>query len=391
MKHNLLVCLMCLLLVPAFALAQSEGGLQIFGYYQGQFDQSKVTGDPSASYNTFSLQQMNLLMAKDLTPVFNSFINLQFTSNFNSAMGWGTFNVEEAWVRYRSSDAFNIKAGLLVPTFNNLNDIKTKTPLLPYIMRPLVYESPIASLVTASNFIPERSFVQIYGAVPAGSVKLDYALSLGNSDFITTLGKNGTVSGDDSSTFKSIGGRIGIRTGELKLGVSGTYDRTNPGAPTSLPAFFQGATPIYAAASLLGSVVRIRFGADASYQVAGFSFEGEVISVSHVLTDGQKAILQVLPLWTGGRLYDDLSKLFYYGAVSYDFSEQWYAFTTYGKIQDKFNMVFHSGMNNYGIGGGYRASNSVIIKAQYGRYKMVDLNVANFILDRYSAAVSVFF
>jgi len=105
---------------------------------------------------------------------------------------------------------------------------------------------------------------------------------------------------------------------------------------------------------MLGSVVRVRVGADVSFQIAGVSFEGEVISVNHSPTEAQQAILDVLPLYTGNNLYSDLNKLFYYAAVSYDFNDQWYGFATYSKYQDKFNMVFHAGMDCYGFGGGFR-------------------------------------
>jgi hypothetical protein len=392
MKRTLLLLVISLFIVQAVAFAQSEGAINIFGYYQGQFEQSKTVGTGAKTYNTFGLQQMNLLLAKDLSQSFSSFVSLQFTTNFASNRNWGTFGVEEAWVKYHGSEYFNVKAGLLVPTFNNFNEIKTKTPLLPYIMRPLVYESPLADLVTATNFIPERAFLQMYGAVPVGSSKIDYAFYTGNDqpDFVSTVPKFAYLSGQDTSLFKLFGGRIGLRTASFKVGFSGTYDRTNPGSPSSLPMYFQG-TPIYAAASMVGPVVRMRYGADVSCQVAGFTVEGEYIAVKHAPTDAQNAILKMLPLLTGGALYDDLDKQFYYGTIAYDFNEQWYAFASYSRLKDDFNMVFHSGMNNYGFGGGYRPLSSVVIKAQYGKYEMLDRAVADFAMDRYSIAVSVYF
>jgi hypothetical protein len=393
MKRTLLFSIVSLLIVQAAAFAQSDGGVNVFGYYQGQFENSIGSGSGVAKvWNSFSLQQMNVMFSKNLTSTFSSFISLQFTSNFNSAKAWGSFNVEEAWVKYRGSELFSVKAGLLVPTFNNFNEIKTKTPLLPYIMRPLVYESPMAELVTAPNFIPENAFLQIYGAVSAGSAKFDYAVYAGNSqpDYISDISKNAYLSGQDTSTFKLFGGRIGIRTGGLKVGVSGTYDHTNPGAPASLPAYFKG-TPLFAVAGMLGPVVRTRLGVDASLQIAGFTVEGEYIAVTHSLTDKQKQTIAMFPLLTGGALYDELDKMTYYATLMYDFSEEWYAYASYGKLQDKFNLVFHSGMNNYGVGGGYRPSTAVVIKAQYGKYEMIDRQVADFAMDRYSIAVSVFF
>jgi len=392
MKRTILCSIVGLLMMQTIASAQSEEGINIFGYAQGQFEQSKVYGIAANSYNTFGLQQMNMLFEKDLSQSFSSFVNLQFTGNFASNKSWGTFDVEEAWVKYHGSEYLNIKGGLLVPTFNNFNEIKTKTPLLPYIMRPLVYESPLADLISATNFIPERAFLQVYGAVPFGSLKCDYAVYVGNDDpdFISGVSRVTSLSGQDTSSFKMIGGRVGIRAGNLKLGVSGTHDRTNPGSPFALPLFFQG-TPVSAVASMLGPVVRTRVGVDASYQVAGFSLEAEYIGVMHSPTDHQKAILSALPRMTGGALYDNLDKEFYYGTIVYDFNEQYYAYVSYSRIQDNFNVVFHSGMNNYTFGGGFRPLNSVVVKAQYGRYDMVDRALFDFAMDRLSVAVSVFF
>ena len=394
MKRFALFTIVAILLVQVTAQGQSIGGINIFGYYQGQFEQSNVQGDFARQWNTFGLQQMNLLLEKDLGSSLSGFVGLQFSGNYASDKSWGSFNVEEAWMKYSPVEYFNVKAGLLVPTFNNLNEIKTKTPLLPYVIRPLVYESPMAALLAPSSFVPEKAFFQIYGAFPVGSAKIDYSLFTGNNgpDFVSsTLGIAGSLSGQDTSKFKLFGGRVGIRTGSLKVGVSGTYDRNNPGNPVNLPSFFYGATPIYDAASMLGSVVRVRVGADVSFQIAGVSFEGEVISVNHSPTEAQQAILDVLPLYTRNNLYSDLNKLFYYAAVSYDFNDQWYGFATYSKYQDKFNMVFHAGMDCYGFGGGFRPTGSVVVKAQYARFAMLDLKVANYSMDRYTAAVSIYF
>lgn len=393
MKRTLPYVFAALFLVQANGFAQDEEGIRVFGYYQSQFEHSIVAGKGMArAWNTFGLQQMNLMLGKDLSPSFSSFISLQFVSNFNSSKFWGSFNVEEAWVKYRAAEYLNVKAGLLVPTFNNFNEIKTKTPLLPYIMRPLIYESPMADLVTATNFIPENAFFQIYGVIPIASLKIDYAAYAGNNqpDFVSTVTKSASITGQDTSKFKLFGGRIGVRTGSLKVGMSGTHDRTNPGSPWALPAFFKG-TPIFGAAAMLGPVVRTRVGFDVSYQAAGFSVEGEYIAVNHALTEQQESILKILPVITAGNLYDDMSKVTYFASLGYDFNEQWFAYVTYAKLQDKFNLVFHSGMNNYGFGGGYRPTNSVVVKAQYGKYEMVDRVVADFAMDRYSVAISVYF
>jgi hypothetical protein len=121
---------------------------------------------------------------------------------------------------------FNLKLGLQIPTFNNLNEFKNRTPLLPFIIRPLVYETSFGEFLALKDFVPARAFVQAYGFLPAGETKFDYAVYLGNSPNINTEPTRGQT-GVDTTTAFLVGGRLGIRYGELKLGLSATYDKTN--------------------------------------------------------------------------------------------------------------------------------------------------------------------
>ncbi len=207
------------------AQAQSSSDINVFGYFQAGF-QENVPAKQKIN-NDFSLDQLDLFFGKDFTPKLSAFVNLEFTNNFSTQNGWGSFNLQEAWVKYSPSTAFNLQAGLLVPEFNNLNEIKNKTPLLPYVFRPLVYEATISSILDFSAYLPERAFLQVKGYVNAGDIRLDYAAHVGNSAtrYITTSQVGTWAPGQDTSSFKSIGGRVGIRWSGLKAGVSYTYDR----------------------------------------------------------------------------------------------------------------------------------------------------------------------
>jgi len=142
-------------LLPAAAFAQSgESDLKIFGYFQASLykDKDLLTGKKS---NTFTLQQLNLMMNKGLWKKWNAFINFEFTNSFSSFDNWGTFALEEAWVRYRYNRYFRLEMGLLIPQFNSLNPIKNRTPLLPYIIRPLVYETSFQESFPIQEFVPQ--------------------------------------------------------------------------------------------------------------------------------------------------------------------------------------------------------------------------------------------
>jgi len=118
--------------------------------------------------------------------------------------------------------------GLHTPPFNNLNEIKNRTPLLSYIVRPLVYETSFQENLLFKEYIPQDAYIQAYGFIPSGPTKLDWAVYVGNSpnmssDSDPTLSNTGL----DTSRTLLIGGRVGIRHNELKAGFSATRDYTD--------------------------------------------------------------------------------------------------------------------------------------------------------------------
>jgi hypothetical protein len=118
---------------------------------------------------------------------------------------------------------FNLKLGLSIPTFNNLNEINNRTPLLPYVIRPLVYETSFNEFIPIEEFVPARAFVQAYGFFPFGESKLDYAVFVGNSPNINSDPERGQTGTDTTATIL-VGGRLGIRYRELNLGFSATRE-----------------------------------------------------------------------------------------------------------------------------------------------------------------------
>ncbi|MCH8021836.1 hypothetical protein IH785_18565, partial [candidate division KSB1 bacterium] len=127
MKTNKMVLQSAILLslssfmVVSNAVAQGEQPpIKIFGYFQNSFQQWTAF-EERPKQNSFSLQQLNLFFQKDLGPNWTAFVNFEFLNNFSSSRQWGSFNLEEAWVKYRADMRFNLKLGLLVPRFNNLH------------------------------------------------------------------------------------------------------------------------------------------------------------------------------------------------------------------------------------------------------------------------------
>ncbi|GAB4330596.1 MAG: hypothetical protein Kow0037_06480 [Calditrichia bacterium] len=385
--HRFMVFLvLCLILLSGQTLL-AQGELEVFGFFQGQLanvngeyevkadvptpngTQTMVLDKLDDEYINSNIQQMNLFFRKEISGKFTAMVNLEFTNSFSTERSWGNLNLEEAWLRYQASDKLSIKAGLLIPTFNNMNEIKNKSPLLPYILRPLVYEASYSALLPIPEYIPERAFVQAYGELPAGKASVDYAVYVGQSEtsYIRNEGVEGPkVPGTDTTKFKLVGGRLGVKYGNLKAGVSATYDKANRQA------------------TLGEDVPRTRLGADLNYSLANAFLEAEYISV------------KLDPKADAG----DMDKLFYYATLGYNLSEKIYAYGSYSYLEDKETEFLSTGMKGYFVGVGYKPDFGLALKAQYGKFK-ADGNVtvpglpvpADVHLDygQFAVAVSVLF
>lgn len=364
-----------LLLTPGReTFGQALDDLRLFGYFQGRLLYSNEQGVPDGPEEKvgFTLQQLNLLFGKDFGSNFSAFANLEVTNSFSTEKAWGSLKLEEAWMRYNHSSAFNVKAGLQIPIFNNLNDIKNRTPLLPYIGRPSVYETAFSELLPIEVFVPQQAFFQVYGAVPVLGARVDYAAYVGNQDaFVTSAPVGSAIAGSDTTTAKLVGGRLGVRYKSLKAGVSGTIDHDNLSFLT------------------LGEVNRRRLGADLSFTVQRFFFEGELIAVLYDPTETQQATLNFISLTTE-LLSNDLDKLFYYALVGYNITDQWFVYAYHDYLEDRVLASFQGGYSVYSVGGGYKPIDPIVVKLQYIRAR-TNNDLLNYRGNHLFAAVSVLF
>ena len=335
------------------AQGQVLEGLRVFGYFQSSL--SHIDADAvilpdfiptKDERNSFNQQQLNLLFAKDLSDSFSAFANIEITNSFSSQNGWGAMKLEEAWVRYNYSNALNIKAGLQIPTFNNLNEIKNRTPLLPYIIRPSVYESAYSEFLPVRVFVPQQAYVQVYGRIPLEGVRLDYSLYAGNQDaFITNTVSLSATPGIDTTNALMAGGRLGFRYRSLKVGASGTIDNDN--------LSFLG----------LGKARRFRLGADLSFTFKRFFFESEMIAVRYTPSDLQQSLLNVISQNTP-LIGNNLNKFFHFVMLGYNISDKWLVYATRDYLDDQVIRVLRGGYNAMGAGVGYKPIDPVVIKLQ---------------------------
>ncbi len=333
--------IVCFFLLLGFSEAHSqpkESPIQTFGYFQIAFrhDESNKREEQS---NSYSVQQLNLIFQKNFSRQWLAFINFELLNNFSSSRRWGSLDMDEAWISYRTNRQMTLKAGLHVPVFNNLNEIKNRTPLLPYIIRPLIYEESFAEILNIEEFVPNRAFLQASGTLSFGKTRLDYAGYVGNSPNINSQFDNEREGGSqqtgvDTTTTILIGGRVGLRIRDLKLGVSGTRESVN--FFRTLTVSQNGETPFLGGIppERFNGVIRTRFGADLSFHFNKFSFESELIAVGHSVDTPQE--FRDLP--SGSEFRINLDKLFYYGTLGYEAGEHLFIYGSYWYTGQSFSL-----------------------------------------------------
>jgi hypothetical protein len=354
-----------------------DNDLQIFGYFQARFLVEKQVSSQE-SVSSFSLQQLNIFLRKPINARWSSFVNFEAVNSYASDLGWGSFRLEEAWVGYRGGPSFQLRMGLLIPRFNRLNEIKNRMPLLPYIVRPIVYESSLSEVVSIEEYVPQRAYAQANGYFTVDRVKLDYAVYTGNSVHV-----NGdpttNVTGVDSTGMFMVGGRVGLRHKDTMLGVSLTGDEVDlvdffPGLPDSIGV----------SEDRLDGVVRTRLGLDFSTTLRRVALETEYIKVMYHEDIGGF----------------NIDKSFGYVTLGYHFTDRWFGYASYWRTVENFWTTPYGvpGERTFtidGVGVSYAFNDRITFKGQYGEGKyetdIPNVDLSEFDFGHGTVAVSVFF
>lgn len=403
MNNRIIVTIFAfLVLITNINFAQNE--IEIFGYGQASFSHFEnwynvpvpADFDEEHSYNFMGVAQMNIMMAKQFSPELSAFVNFEFINDYSSSKGFGSFNLQEAYVRWDYRNFLKVKFGMVIPQFNNLYEIYNRTPLLPYLIRPKVYEANFGNLIDVFDFLPQKALVQINGNVPVGSLTMQYALWAGNppSSLISSsendLIPGYTAYGQSAVSFMSFGGRLGVINSFMKAGFSVTTDTENR---RNIYIDWDDNT------ADLGDIDRLRLGADLSFSVGDLRVEGEYLMTKSKTT---KAMDDSLRSWNSESpdlIGDNFDKYFYYVAAIYNVTDKLTAFVMYDAISDNFDSWFfgQEGYKGYHLGAGYTVVDEVVIKAQYnkntGKYDsgIEDPSVYDYNEAYYSVGVSFSF
>ncbi len=317
---------------------------------RGQSDFDSTIYDYERS--SFALQQLDLFVAKEISDDFKMFIDLELKLNFSSEDNWGQAKVQEAWAEYSASDLFNLRAGILFPKFNNMNEIKNKS-FLPYAIKPIVYDQMFSNDRESDYFIPDRAYLEAYGFYPIHNIRLEYALYAGNSskDYISNNTSNDTATlkgGLDTKglEFKLFGGRIGIRKDDekFKAGISFTKDKEK------VYLDFQS---IKYPVSIKDDIDRYRLGLDLSFSVWKFDSESEMVNVMYDFEDPQNP-------WIS------LNRMFLYSTLLYNATDKFFGYFCYQYTSHK--TISEDNSYTYSLGCGYKFNDAITLKMQYINY-----------------------
>jgi hypothetical protein len=351
----------------------AQSSIDIYGYVQSsylffhnKFDPYPPEGEQNYTYHNMGLNQLNLFFVNDLGENFSGFINFEFINNYSSDKGFGSLNLQEVYLKWDYHDYLKVKFGVVIPQFNAMFEIYNRTPLLPYLIRPKLYDATSGNLVDIFDILPQKALVQIYGSVPIDNSHLEYALFAGNppNKFISSPQNDllpGYVAyGESAVKYFSLGGRIGLKTNAFRIGISGSIDKDNR------ENFVKNEDGDI---SNLGDLPRYRIGSDFDFKFSNFELSAEYLIVKSKVTP---AIQDSLNEWSSLYPYfigNSFDKTFYYATLLYNFSDRLFTYVMYDYLNDSVDPYYFGldGYYGYHVGGGYYLNDNIILKAQFTR------------------------
>ena len=207
----------------------------------------------------------------------------------------------------------------------------------------MAYESSFNEIIALEEFTPTQAFAQAYGFISAGKLKFDYAMFVGNSPNINDDFRRGQT-GVDTTKYFLMGGRFGIRTNNLKLGISSTIDRVD---------FYHVAVFLGYDLAKFNRVPRLRLGGDFSLNAGKWLWESEAIRVTY---DDDHPLL-------------NLDKEFYYGTLGHQLTERFFVYAGYWVLRENALPVRDIDLVALTAGAAYNINETISAKAQYGRVR----------------------
>ena len=333
--------------------AAFDDKLNLYGFADFKFVKDHWNKDvPTIQRDTktFMLGNLNLYLARHLTPQARAFAEVRFTflpnggtdasgkvvdttatdlTNFTRPAQWGGIVIERAYVEYDITEYATIRAGHWLTPYGIWN-IDHGSPAIIAVNRPYII---------GEQFFPEhQTGLDLFGSHTESGYKLDYHLTASN-------GRGGAEAQTDQDSKLAFGGRLELAT-PWGLRVGGSYYR---GRYTGLATTAGQPALTYLEAS---------YGGDAQFDRGPLHLQGEVIARERHYEAGARA-----PAAAG--FVADGRDLGFYVLAGYRFDQLWNVmpFAIYENYQPT-GQTFFDQIDGYTVGLNFRPSPSLVLKAE---------------------------
>lgn len=290
-----------------------------------------------AKRSFFDQHHMNLLFGAEKGKARVN-INLKSHHRFFAEDGEskGELELEEVYGVYSFHDLLKLQVGAMLAPFGIYNSVRYITPLFATVVLPQMYEMPgnyksgstggSTDESVGKSIMPDHANLMIQGSYSGDNMDLDYNLYLSNGE----RGEDGV----DLDRNKGFGLRLRTAIMEdYKFGFS-YYTVKNDGAGVGTE-------------KLMGFDAEIDF-------LEVLKLEAEYVNDKFDVREDRSSYYI--------RLTGQLNK----------FSP----FFAYDYVKDKANNIYKRGQMRYGVGSGYRLSDTVTVKAEYHLHKLPDKDMA---------------
>ncbi len=304
--------------LATLGLDPSGGGsfddkLNVYGFADFTWSNTHFTHPTPYAHDTttFALTNLNVYVAKNLTPRWRTLAEVSFNyvpngstnadgttfvtsasdiTDFSRTTQWGTIAIERAYIEYDLTPHLTLRAGHWLTPYGIWNT-DHGSPVIIGTYRPY--------LIGEQLFPEHQTGLDAYGTTPVGDYKLGYHATISN-------GRSETEIVADTDRRPAFGGRLELEApwaGTLKLGASGYFGRST-GATTS--------------ATVAPEIFEERaYAIDAQWDHGGLHLQGEAIHRHKDYTDGHR------PLTLAGLPQVDGDDLGMYALAGYRFTRLW--------------------------------------------------------------------
>lgn len=329
-------------------------GFADFGYNGYHFPKAYPPVIPDGDSRTFFLGNLNVYLAKNLTPRARTLAEIRFTflpnassnldgsyvsttvrdvTDYDRVVQWGGIIIERAYVEYDLTEHVTIRGGHWLTPYGIWNT-DHGSPVIIATIRPFI--------IGQEMFPEHQTGLDLFGSYTERGFKLGYHATASN-------GRGGAEAQTDVDYKLAFGGRLELET-PWGLRIGGSYYR---GRYTALPT---------TASAPPNSYLEAAYGADLQYDRGPLHVQAEYIASERHYEDGQRSLTVA-----GSGFSADGRILGYYVLAGYRFDQLWnvmpYAYYQDYRPIDGFSTGF-SGLKSLDVGLNFRPSPTLVLKAQ---------------------------